>query len=1002
MRLHLLRYCLISLLAIASFAFGSEGVPEKPFVPKNRWALVVGVSQYLDEIGKLKYTSSEAKQFAECLETNLGFEKENIKLLRDGQSEDAKPTSANVLASLDALLKDQRLDKANLFVFYFSGHGVGTKSGDYLLPADTTKDRIEQMGIPVREVITRIVQAGLKNVLFIADACRAGTENGFGQELTALCHDANIAVILGCSPGKRSYEYRELKQGAFTHFLLESIKDSKLRDASGSVWASKIGSAVQKSVHDYTEPDYGKYAQVPSVWAEQTTLDVLLATYPQPPVSDEAINVFQKKAQSLSKREYAVALSNYAEELFMADRYDKAIELLTVADHLEESTPKNEYLLASSLLFSGRVGEAERIYKRFESQPPSYYRDLAVCGSSSKQLKPGVRVEAAMRMLKTSPSWSEKMYGWASVNTWGSYEEKLVAAALLVSKAEGERQKYFASGCLADLEGDWANSLSLFEKSYNASGESPTSEMVFYSAVQSAIALGTNSAFDRLSKMSLASPETRGFLLLHRAMTAKGLKKLDQRLSLLKQALGSNLDPSQLWLAVRIAGPYIGQLQDEFKAAAEKHPYSWRARVVMSFVRKMQGDSKASEQDALASDRYIDDPLNFACSFFDLMDSFMSEAVELGTLKPETYREQLDFYFLSLLEFAPKFGYDADIWGQFIRYGMFNERTAQVSQVVKKYLPFNKTQVPASLRPSLMLLALNEGDFSSAISIFSSHFEPTEKSDPGWFRSMMLMVSGQPEKAAKLAATLGSPSADFASQIESFKTLLLAKTGKVAQAKKRLVKAPTDIVSKGLTGLTWAALGNWKKAEPLLLTQAKDRVWTFLFVQEYAMRVLDEHYRSQKFYPGSRILAHSALISQPGNPLFFRYSFTPSPGVKQFAGSIKMKGLAMTDRQLVKMNGQPDGSIYSPGVLSFTIATDGKFAGQFLEDGSNEAISLSGKIDGFGNLTGTGTIGILPLKLSGKIAPPNLYSVDENLKRVGQALQLIDPDGYRLVLLARP
>ena len=191
--------------------------------------MVIGVSKYSDDIGTLNYTSKEARDFAHVLTDKLEFDSNNVTLLADGGTPEEAPTSAHILASLDAMLANPKLDKGNLFLFYFSGHGVATPNGDFLLPDDTQKQKVEEMGVPVRDVIKRIVNAGLKNVLFIADACRSGTKNDFGVELASLCHQANLAVMLGCAPGKRSYEYPELQQGAFTHFLLGGLQAPDLR-----------------------------------------------------------------------------------------------------------------------------------------------------------------------------------------------------------------------------------------------------------------------------------------------------------------------------------------------------------------------------------------------------------------------------------------------------------------------------------------------------------------------------------------------------------------------------------------------------------------------------------------------------------------------------------------------------------------------------------------------------------------------------------------------------
>lgn len=982
-------------LLIATLALGAgEPTPStsaaRPLVPNNRWAVVIGVSSYSDEIGSLKYTAKEARDFAATLTGHLQFDPANVKLLADGGGPDEKPTSEHILAALDALLADRRLDKANLLVFYFSGHGVGTADGDVLLPSDTRKDRIAEMGVPVKAVIARVVSAGLKNVLFIADACRAGVANDFGEDLTALCHKANIAVILGCAPGKRSYEYPALKQGAFTHFLLEGLKDPELRDAAGVLWASKLGQDVQAKVHDYTEPDHGKFAQVPALWAEQSTLDVLLGAYPQPPVSDEAIRKFTVTAQKLGKDEYVDAMIAYAMALYQGDRTDEAVEMLKAASHLGELTPVARVTLAAALDELGRTGEAERVYAAFRDMPDGYWKDFGLAICSSRDLDPNLRLKAAMRLLETDPVWDEKMMAWGVVDLWGNYEQKLKYAKYFASvPTDSVRRRQYAAGQLAINQGRWAEAVKAFDTARKTSGTSPDDYVIYLAELQPILALGNDSLLQKYLDEGTKIPKAAAFAYLEKAMLAKNKGDTKARVALLKIALAKDVNPSHFLLAAKIAGPYMGLLTEEFRAAASKYPYSWRCRMVLYFVRRIQGDKQDVNEDALAADRYMDDPLTFNAKLFDFMESYMSEAVQLGTLNAETYRTQLDFYFLTLKDQAAQFGFDPDLWMQLTQYGMFNERNAQVNFVVAKYLPFKAERAPKDLKPVLLILAMNRGDAPTVDKLMANGFEPSERADPTWFEACYEVTRGRWKNAADLIKTVGPPTEDLRSRMDALRTYLLAKSGKLSEARKRLPKSSDDAVVNAWTGLTWAELGDWKKAEPLLAQQARVRVWTFLFIQEYAMRVLDQRYRQTGRLAQAQDLALAAMISQPGNPLFARYSFAAKPGIAQFAGKVDMKGGTLDDRN-PNLNGR----------LRFSVLPSGALTGAF-DDDKGKSHAFAGLVDALGNVSGKVVWNGLKCTLTGKIAPPALYKPYGGFSKVGQLLQLIDEEGFRIALLGR-
>ncbi len=912
---------LILILAVAAPAQieSVTAATGNPLVPNNRWALVIGVSGYDDSIGALHYTAKEAKEFSQTLTKNLAFSPENVRLLADGGQAETAPSSANILGALDSLLLDKRLDKANLFVFYFSGHGVGTPNGDFLLPADVRKGEFEQKGVPVREVIKRIVDAGLKNVLFIADACRAGTENDFGEDLTELCHKANIAVILGCSPGKRSYEYPELKQGAFTHFLLEGLKRPELRDASGALWASRLGADLQTRVHDFTEPDHGKYAQVPALWGEQSTLDVLLAAYPQPPVSDEAVKLFRSKAQKLSKADYAAAMISYAMALYEKDRTDETVDILKTVDALGELTPAARMVLAVALDTLGRTGEAQRVYMTFLDLAPGLWRNMGIAASTARSLDPAIRVKAALDLFESSDSWSIKFLAFSVIGNWGSYEQKLhYARRFATADPKSARKRLYGEAHVAYLEGRWADSLKAYEAASQSPGESPSDSVIFSDKIGPLIALGDPQALKSYYDQPGAKGFDAGLAFLMKAELAKDRNDPADRVANLKAALAADLSPTLLLRAAKVAGPYIGMMMEEFKVAAAKHPYSWRARMVVYFISEIKGDKKEMEQAGFATDRYMDDRLTVFSTLFDFMDTFMTEAVLLNRLNPTTYRSQLDYYYLMMRDYSDGFGYDVDLWMQLVKYGMFNERNAQVQQVVAKKLKMMPATTPKAFRPMMFLLAINRGDSAAAKQLYQSKFEPTERTDPAWFYATYLVTLGKADEAGQLISGLAPPSPELAPSMAALETYLLAVQGKKAEARKRLA-APSDTpIIMALNGLTWAALGEWAKAEPLLLKQSGIFNWSFLFLQEYATRTLDTRYRATGRLALAQDLASIASISQPGNPLYDRYSYAPKAGVAQFVGTTKLEGGTLDDKD-------PD----LKGRLTFTVAPTGGFTGSF-------------------------------------------------------------------------
>ncbi|RYG84399.1 caspase family protein, partial [bacterium] len=345
-----------------------------PIAAEKKWALCVGAGAYTGGLAPLKFAPNDARAFAKTLEETYGFDPSTVDLVAD--AEDGKagrpPTGANILGGLDRLLADRRLDRGDLFVFFFSGHGVGTASGDYLMPTDVPESEAVKRGIPVRNLIERFVRAGLKNVLVVADACRSGAKNPFGNELQELGRKANIAVLLGCAPGQRSYEYPRLQKGVFTHFLVRAMADRSLTDpTSGALWASAVAAKVSKQVKSYTEADYGDDPQVPAVWSEPSQ-DVLLAAYP--PKSEETKEAFrivsgEFKAGRLDPDRYRRYLSGLGEALRTVGRSPEAIGAFKTLDGLWLATWGDLLSLAVALNGENRDNEIGSLVARAAREP---------------------------------------------------------------------------------------------------------------------------------------------------------------------------------------------------------------------------------------------------------------------------------------------------------------------------------------------------------------------------------------------------------------------------------------------------------------------------------------------------------------------------------------------------------------------------------------------------------------------------------------------------------
>jgi len=197
---------------------------------ENRFALVIGVEDYLDErAGKFNYAASDARAVADTLQQRAGFRKDRIVLLATGEPAERQPLRSVILRQL-ANLPD-RVSGDGLLLIYFAGHVVERGGKSYLLPSDalTGNDALlADTAVSVERVKESIRASGAGQVMLFFDAFR---KEPLGEAFTrGLTFDtrnqeaAAFAMLLATGVGQRAYESQTKKQGYFTAALIEALK----------------------------------------------------------------------------------------------------------------------------------------------------------------------------------------------------------------------------------------------------------------------------------------------------------------------------------------------------------------------------------------------------------------------------------------------------------------------------------------------------------------------------------------------------------------------------------------------------------------------------------------------------------------------------------------------------------------------------------------------------------------------------------------------------------
>jgi len=210
---------------------------------RNKWALVVGISQFSDTRLSLHYTTKDAKDFAAALtDPKVGrFPASNVHML--GESE--VPTR-RFKEELNWLARSAQED--DLVVIFVATHGTSRKDDtaevNYIVTSDTdlsSQDSLFGSALAMVE-LSDIVRTRIKarRTVILLDTCHsAGAMAATKERATGLADFApsgtvldrirqgvGRAILTSSQEEQFSFEGAPYQNGYFTHFLLEALRQN--------------------------------------------------------------------------------------------------------------------------------------------------------------------------------------------------------------------------------------------------------------------------------------------------------------------------------------------------------------------------------------------------------------------------------------------------------------------------------------------------------------------------------------------------------------------------------------------------------------------------------------------------------------------------------------------------------------------------------------------------------------------------------------------------------
>jgi hypothetical protein len=245
-------------------------------VVREKWALVVGISKFRGNVKELSFAAKDARDFAALLQNPLygRFKPGNVRVLTDSEA-----TTDKIKEGLNWLARNAGKD--DLVTVFISSHGsprwIDAGGVSYVITHDTdvsNEDRLYATALEMIEVVEAMTfrSKAQRGVLFL-DTCYSGAatsgirlpgaaaDNGSPGQPTSqsaggtgnkalvaenrgisvasvepLSQTVGRVVITASQPTEQSYESDRLRNGFFTYYLIEALKQNGGRTSIEQVY----------------------------------------------------------------------------------------------------------------------------------------------------------------------------------------------------------------------------------------------------------------------------------------------------------------------------------------------------------------------------------------------------------------------------------------------------------------------------------------------------------------------------------------------------------------------------------------------------------------------------------------------------------------------------------------------------------------------------------------------------------------------------------------------
>jgi hypothetical protein len=188
-----------------------------------------------------------------------------------------KRTSATGGVTRDALLGDFDLllgGGADVALLYFAGHGAGSGTDVALVTEDGTS---ATPGVAFSEVLAKVAESSVREVILILDCCFSGAAGGIPQLASSATALRDGVSILAASRGDQTAAETTTGRGLFSSLLGGALEGGA---------ADVIGKVTIAGLYSYLDESLGAWDQRPAFKANVDRLHELRSCQPAVPLTE--------------------------------------------------------------------------------------------------------------------------------------------------------------------------------------------------------------------------------------------------------------------------------------------------------------------------------------------------------------------------------------------------------------------------------------------------------------------------------------------------------------------------------------------------------------------------------------------------------------------------------------------------------------------------------------------------------------------------------------------